>query len=471
MNKRILLFITILMSVMTVWWLRSFFLPENLSRRLVSGNVSDYELSYAKATKLPAYYLYQRSGQVVGSALWLQATRALAESQAQYAIELAHYFQQQNNLPRAKFWLTHALTLNSEQAVWLLANIEYREKNYPAAAELLADLIAKQSAKYYEKSLLLLIEIRLIQGKLTKVSALSAKLEVFNPEHPLLGELSFYSVLAVNQGNAELANTCHASVQMYGTELSSLRKLSRLIAEFEQTPLQQFACFTTPRYISQAKLNCSHQGKETIRCDEKQWQTLESTIDTRFIGVMVPQGGANVNHGILYLDSEDSLSVFAHEIAHLLGFIDEYPLPKHHAKCDSAQSSPFAFNVAVFPKVLKGDRQTLRKQIIEQLAWGRFIKQQTPILTEVNGQWRLGTPGEYRDEVGLFNSKTCDKRQTNQGTKLYHLQAFKPLSSLTSLEYHELDFPEFYIQLLLQAPEQFLMPDFHRNIAIAQTAR
>ncbi|GLX77153.1 hypothetical protein tinsulaeT_04930 [Thalassotalea insulae] len=470
MNKRILFTVFILMSVMTCWWLRSFFLPENLSQRIVNGNASEYVLSYAKYLKLPAYYIYQRKGQAVGSNAWLQATRELANTKANYAVELAQYFLQQDDKHQGELWLAHAMTLKNEQAIWILANLRVKEENYQAAVTLLSKLIDDHaSAAWSEKSLRLLIDIALIQGDLTRLAKYTAKLKMIEPEHPLLNELFHYSVSAVKPDEQKLKETCVASVQMYATELSHLRRVSQFITQFNETSLNPYVCFTQPRYISLAQLGCWHQRSDTIRCDEGHWQQLAATIDTRYIGVMLPQGGANVNHGILYVDSSDSFTVFTHEIEHLLGFIDEYPLPKNHAKCAAVQTSPFAFNIAVLPKRLSGNRQAIRKRIIEQLAWGKMIKAQTPILTESNGQWLLGTPEEYNNEIGLFNSDTCLNNQLAQKNQPNAIQAFKPLASLTSMAYHELSFPDTYSRLLAATPRQFLMPDFQRNIAIAQS--
>ena len=142
--------------------------------------------------------------------------------------------------------------------------------------------------------------------------------------------------------------------------------------------------------------------------------------------------------------------MFVHEISHLLGFVDEYPLPTNHQNCLQYQKEIFANNIAVLARVYQGSKTVIRQKVLSQLAWGAFIKNSTPILQRVKAlsdvdnltkieQWQLGTPTTYNQEVGLFLSESCDNTQ---------LQAFKPLYKQTKLRYCEKTLPILYSQIL-----------------------
>ena len=69
-----------------------------------------------------------------------------------------------------------------------------------------------------------------------------------------------------------------------------------------------------------------------------------------------------------------------------------------------------------------------------------------------------------KHEVGLFRAEICDN---NSAKKQRDFNAFKPLSGRTKLQYDELNFPTQYLELLHKNSQQFLMPSFHYNIALA----
>ena len=137
---------------------------------------------------------------------------------------------------------------------------------------------------------------------------------------------------------------------MFATTLKGLKKVDKLIAAFNSHTLNPYFCFNTVRYIHESKLSCYHQKEHAIQCDESIWADVKQDEKTRYLGIMLPAGGANVNAGILYLDIEDNEQVFAHELSHLLGFVDEYALVKDHQQCRENQSAIFSHNISIFRK-------------------------------------------------------------------------------------------------------------------------
>lgn len=47
------------------------------------------------------------------------------------------------------------------------------------------------------------------------------------------------------------------------------------------------------------------------------------------------------------------------------------------------------------------------------------------------------------------------------------MQAFKPTLTKSNLRYYEEPFPAFYLKLLEQSPNDYLMPSYHYNVAKA----
>jgi len=201
---------------------------------------------------------------------------------------------------------------------------------------------------------------------------------------------------------------------------------------------------------------------------------------------MLAKGGANVHLGMLYFDADDDVDVFSHEVSHLLGFVDEYPIAKNHNKCQRAQQRAFSHNIVVLNDYYHGEPQVIREKILADVPWASLIKGSTPILqavdnissspslskarpskkTEGKDNWRLGTPIEYKEQVGLHISESCDNTIFTSDIPSRY-SAYKPLHRRTQLRYYASDFPKEYLSVLAERPLEFIMPSFHYNIALA----
>ena len=454
----------------------SFFLPQFLSYLLDNDTKNSLVLSYAKSLQLSAYYHHQRRNHAVGSFIWIRNTTSLVDDEAQYSIELADFYLKDDQLDKAIFWYQQAVKKGLDEIRVTLAQLYFNQQNYHQAKEILLAKIEFNDKYDIEKSLALLLEIALIEGDLAKASTHASALYKINKYHDLFDELTKYKVFSQfptnestsdinrfpnNMNIDDLVKNCIASIQFFATNLADLRYTSELIEQVKLRPMSGYSCFRSVRYIPLKTLECWHEKDETISCNEAIWQAYQKDIETRYIGVMVPHGGAKVHNGIMYLDSHDTVDVFAHELAHLHGFIDEYSLPVNHSRCSQVQAQAFAHNVAVLAKIHSGEPTDIRNKILAQVPWRSFIKDDTPILTKQGNHWLIGTPDIYKSEVGLFPSDTCQKFTSTQAI---NLQSYKPLAKRTSLNYFELDFPLLYQRLLEKNTKLFLMPSFHRNI-------
>lgn len=478
----------------------SFFLSEYLTEQLTDETYRKGQLAFAlKHNHISALAIEEQKTDV-GSAQWLTLNRELAKNQIIAALKLGHWYQQaakqESNLMltnKTIMWFEQAIRLGSLKAQLLLAQFYYEKGQISNAQRTLASLPDKLSDNDLTEALLLLrINIVIELGDVEQVTFLVNSNE-FIPTNMrtqrLLSDIERYSVINKKQVLADKVNnnenisfenssTCLTSLQLYATNLSHLKHIDKLIKRFKvQQPLAKYICLSTPRYISIKQLDCFAQSGEAITCDESLWQHVTKDVNTRHIGLMLQEGGANVHLGILYFDTNDNSDVFSHEVSHLLGFVDEYPLIKGHDKCQGVQDEVFSHNIAVLNRYYYGEQKEVRATVLDNIPWAKSIKASTPILQEIHSgagakkHWRLGTSTEYQNEIGVHLAESCQKSNANNDFTFADVplaySAFKPLNRHTQLRYFENGFPEEYLIMLERKPSDFLMPSFHYNIALS----
>ena len=478
------------------------YLSEYLSDIIQKNRYSQAQFSYAlKNNNITALTIQVNKAQR-GSQLWLSSNKVLAKSQSTAAFKLGNwYWHLANKSPKqaaiitAELWFKQAIRLGSEQAIVTLAQLYFNQGEPSQAKALLKQFTSNPAANNLAMTALILrIKIAIYLGDSTLVNKLVAstqfQLAQGKEAKDLLTDIYQFGIL-VNDDNTDYARTagdisdqdrtpatCITSLQLFATNLTHLKHLEQLINHFKtQQALAQFVCLPKPNYISRMQLDCTSDIKQAISCDEARWQKIADKVSTRHIGLMLAEGRANVHLGILYFDAKDSVDVFSHEVSHLVGFVDEYPLVKGHDKCQTVQGKPFAHNIVVLGKFYQGEQEKLRKQLLKKVPWADLIKTSTPILQaslDNSGKhqgWRLGTPVEFNEQIGLYPAETCQLATAQQpqsvkrSTDVY--SAFKPLNRRTKLRYFASDFPTEYIAMLKAKPSQYLMPSFHYNIALA----
>lgn len=202
------------------------------------------------------------------------------------------------------------------------------------------------------------------------------------------------------------------------TAQSALQWL-QLSKQWQQDPqLSSLAlCFNAPVFIDSQQLSCSEQRAERIQCDAKPLKELVLQSGATQLLVLAGQGGASFNNGWLQLPETASLPLLRHELSHLFGFIDEYPLAQTIA-----------------------DSECVAGRITPNLL---FAKDDLPAYL---ARWQL--------EVGDINLTAVDScKHTSQ-------QAYRVVSADSHLQHYELAVPDLYLKLMqqqLQRPEQ-LMP-------------
>ncbi|GAW95202.1 MULTISPECIES: hypothetical protein [Colwellia] len=491
----------LLLSLMISLSSSSFFLADYLTQQLHKNNYHAGQFSYAlKHDYIAAITIAEKTANIA-STHWLTLNQTLAKSQKNAALKLAYWYQkkaqQEDNIAlvtTAIMWFEQAIRLQSQQAMVALAQLYFQQGKFALAQTTLGQLPAMiNNINLAETHSVLAIKIAVSLGDVALVKQL-VNSTVFKQEanskiQPLLAQLDKYAVikdspLLISKVNGqvqlpfEALSSCITSLQLFATNLEHLKHLEQLINSFnEQQVLAQYVCLPIPRYISRKRLDCQAHAQQAIYCNEAHWQSVAKDVTSRHIGLMLNEGGANVHLGILYFDVEDNADVFSHEISHLLGFVDEYPLSKNHDKCQGVQHKPFAHNIAVLANYYQGERKQVRARVLAEVAWASKIKASTPILQAVDEnfnekiKWRLGTPIAFKEQVGLYLAESCQQSSTGKALSASHVaprySAFKPLNRRTQLRYFANEFPQEYLNILKAKPFAYLMPSFHYNIALA----
>lgn len=440
----------IIVSISSFFWLNS------LISAVENGYASNSQLNYINQFGLKTRLDERLKTLSSNDKKWQAIAKVLAKTDGDIAYRLGEYSLDKQQLNKAKLWFSQAIRLQHQESRLVLAKIYREEKELEAAKKLLLPLINQKDA------LQVLIDIAVTQGDVDFIDKYAVQLVSHQASQMFYQKLLNYQII----GNNMIIESplCLANIQPLATNLKNLVRLEELISSDILKPLRAYICFSSVKYISKKDLACQHSNSEAIRCDEalrkvQFYSNTKHENTPRFLTILVEKGGANVNSGILYLDSKDTDEVFFHEIAHLLGFIDEYPLSKNHQRCLSAQSEMFAHNIAVLPRLYQGTQQQVRNEILAQLPWRKYIKPSTKIMTKTNNGWLLGTNAlnNKNQAVGVYFSETCSEM---------NFVSVKPLKQRTALRYFEEVFPPLYLELLKDNPDRFLMSDYKYNAGV-----
>lgn len=450
-------------SLLFIATISSFLWFSGVIKAVENGYAKQEDLSYFQQFGLMPILYDRLNSYKEQDKEWSNIAKFLAKRDGELAFKLAkpHIEQQgngRNNESSAELWLLQAIRLKHQQARLLLAKLYIKENKYNAAKNLLLPIKTDAFA------LKLLIEISIVQGVYSEIENYSQQLIAnasLNKHQALQNfkqKLSYFNI--TKPDNRAYGASCLATIAPFATNLKNLEYFSKLILSNKLSPLMPYICFSPVTYVSKQELDCWHNENEAISCNEAIWQNNQTLAkgDNHYVAVMVEKGGANVNSGILYIDGDDSAEVFLHELAHLLGFIDEYALPENHYRCLSVQSSMFSHNIAVIPRYYQGSKESARQQILKRLPWAKYIESTTALVRQSEQGWRLGTidkMNQGQELVGAYLAETCNERD---------FVAVKPLKIRTTMRYYETQFPSLYLQLLADNPEKFLMPNYQHNV-------
>lgn len=203
---------------------------------------------------------------------------------------------------------------------------------------------------------------------------------------------------------------CNMTLQFVATSIDSLMQASDFIRQFNSDDrLSNLSvCLNKPMLLDQKQLSCkaNWSGSRRLSCDIGSLANIAKTHDFSHLVVFAPQGKANVHNGIMYLDLADTYQVFIHELAHFVGFVDEYPLSAQMAARVCAEKD--IANLLIV-------EQTDGVELFESLA----------ALSGLDGNQYTKT-------------RTCDNHPA---------QAYKTSSDLTFMEFNDSPIPPVYLDI------------------------
>ncbi|RWU12753.1 hypothetical protein EGC76_00570 [Pseudidiomarina gelatinasegens] len=210
-----------------------------------------------------------------------------------------------------------------------------------------------------------------------------------------------------------------------------------MLSRWQHHPLAAFInCFSVATYTPE-QLNCTTVGmRGRAQCALRE---AHHKNNRRILFVADELGIASSQNHSIVLPTNASLSLFAHEVAHWLGFVDEYAMSEELADnyCAGRYAHPSLNVVTTASTTL--DRDALI-DLWMQLPW-RFAVPDWRALgqpLDTNEQrWRLGSTDE---DVGLYSIATC------QQTERY---AWRPVNTMTPMQYYDIgQWPDLYLELI-----------------------
>ena len=358
---------------------------------------------FSSAHKVPA----ARSGQA-------QAQTYLAQS----------YWQQERRADALHYWTQAAEALHLPAIKALQKHFpkqhEYWRKLAARAGDASAQALLKQNALTQRQQRLRQETARQLQQAedLNEITRIINQLPKSEMQFKLLQGLELIT--------RAQASDCQTNLVVVAPDGTDRFNLFNLLAEFRQHALADLPWCMALRF---AEFSSSTAIGQQVKA-----------ADPLQIIISEP-GRAYATDDALYLPSSAGVDLLAHELAHLTGLADEYPMRTELAENFCAGRYRHASRNIVITDSLQVTESEL-KQLWERLPWRDYfagdVNYQMLATEQGNGQWQLGSTGA--DAVGLFAAKTC---KNSQGI------AWKPVAETTAMEHFDIPYwPPLYLQLM-----------------------
>lgn len=266
-----------------------------------------WQVLHAKANVISSYWLFpnyfsQQLTQLPDSALAILARNDIPHAQHSYSVKLL-----KNNRTDAAKWYWRSSVDQVDEA-----------KRQQLAAQLLAQ-------SQWQELQLLAKQGLLPPGAVDNHLKLHTSEPYQRVPTAFLQQHGFLSLTSPITAEPQ----CMFNVLMMSDHRNGLYKLAQFIHNYQRQPEPSDAvfCFSRPIYVAGA-IDCQNSATSMARCD---WhnaalvQQLPRGFD--FMVMMTKQGSANVQSGVMQLNSTAHYQLFLHELMHFNGFEDEYELP------------------------------------------------------------------------------------------------------------------------------------------------
>lgn len=279
--------------------------------------------------------------------------------------------------------------------------------------------------------------------------------------------------------NAETGTdvNCLQTIQPIARSLESMVQAVSMYNDFKKD--ERLAsldmCLLVPRWLPENEMKChfdTSTGRNT--CDLIELASYKKNLPFSHMVFFVERGKAYVQNGIMYVDLADEYSVFVHELAHFVGFVDEYKLTEatanNYCMPDSVPNLLFyepsapeaqkklAWWNELFDKTQRRinmpDDIEGKKSVATILAGDNALGQSKaqkaePIdntgagegvaLDSINVEGPSLIEPEPQPSLSISSSRACDSLD---------IKSFKPTSEITFLEHHDTEnIPALYIHM------------------------
>ncbi|NTS75323.1 hypothetical protein HR060_00470 [Catenovulum sp. SM1970] len=339
-----------------------------------------------------------------------------------------------------KYWLEKAIELGSPQAKLAQAKNAEKAGDLQRAYHLVSTVNSAQ-AKLYQAKLKLKLgkdPKTVFTDELIALADFQAQFsqEYFSYQahyHNNLQLLDEY----LNSDSLEQHTKCDKPLYIFGQNIYQLNKAHETLKAVLTSHPEIFSSFCLPKIIWLT------QGvKEQLK-----WHSEDYGYR---IVINAHQPRAYVRGHSMYIDDTTSYNVIRHELAHWLGFEDEYSLSSHIANnvCQLNKGSfeVLGHNLVIVDSKLSFESLASGIEFIEAaFPWAAFIDNKSNWLAPVGkGKFKLfilntDTQNDT-STIGLYQAKTCDRYP--------ELQSIKPIYFPSFMFQHDNAIPDFYLELI-----------------------
>lgn len=328
-------------------------------------------------------------------------------------IALSKYYYEENDANNALRWLGKASQYDHTN-ILKLAKILWQQGEYKSATEAFERASEKDpAAKIYFTT-------------------------IKNVARQSLGILS--------KPSSPIGDVCAQHLQFVATSLESAVQASTFKNRFDQDArlAQLPICIKPVIWLADNELSCELVEHRKV-CDLTKLAELAFSPSYTHLVFFLNEGKGYVENGAMYLDEADTYSVFVHELAHFVGFVDEY-----------AVSSSLALqycNESDAPNLIVSANEDLYDEETFQM-WKAYNQKLQRVQTSASHDYSKQGATEFESSLQIGQSRTC----ASLGKKSY-----KPSSKLTFMQYHDTNYiPPIYLMMW-----QDLLDKHYHSIAVS----
>ena len=234
---------------------------------------------------------------------------------------------------------------------------------------------------------------------------------------------------------------CSQYLQFVATSLDTAVQAANIKSAFEEDARLQALpiCIGSILWLAPNQLTCDLVDNRS-ECDLSRIAKKSFTPGYTHLVFFLEEGKAYVHNGAMYLDQADTYSVFVHELAHFVGFVDEYAV-------STSLAQQYCYKSDAPNLLVHNDTDLYQHSVFQR--WQVYHRElSVPTLSSNDQQPRSASALE------ISASRTC---------AALNVQSYKPSTELTFMEYHDAHtIPPIYLLMW-----QDLLKQQHQHVAVS----